>query len=148
MAYGGFAHAYRRPSLKLVNFILRLGVGGVFVVAGALKIWDPTAFAGDIANYRLLPHELINLLAITLPWIEVAAGLLLVLGIWKRASAVLITLMMIVFLVAIGQALARGLDIRCGCFGTVEARKVGVLAMGQDALLFVVAAWLAWREKD
>jgi uncharacterized membrane protein YphA (DoxX/SURF4 family) len=134
--------------LKLVNFILRLGVGGVFVVAGALKIWDPTAFAGDIANYRLLPHELINLLAITLPWIEVAAGLLLVLGIWKRASAVLITLMMIVFLVAIGQALARGLDIRCGCFGTVEARKVGVLAMGQDVLLFVVAAWLAWRERD
>ena len=101
-----------------------------------------------MANYRLLPHELLNLLAITLPWIEVAAGLFLVLGIWKRASALVITVLMIVFLAAIGQALARGLDIRCGCFGTVEARKVGVLALGQDFLLFIAAAWLAWREKD
>jgi uncharacterized membrane protein YphA (DoxX/SURF4 family) len=134
--------------LKVISFILRLGLGGVFVAAGALKIWDPTAFAADIGNYRLLPHEAINLLAITLPWIEVAAGLLLILGIWKRASALTITVLMIIFLAAIGQALARGLDIRCGCFGTVEARKVGVLAMGQDVLLFVVAAWLAWREKD
>jgi uncharacterized membrane protein YphA (DoxX/SURF4 family) len=134
--------------LKVISFILRLGLGGVFVAAGALKIWDPTAFAADIGNYRLLPHEAINLLAITLPWIEVAAGLLLILGIWKRASALTITVLMIVFLAAIGQALARGLDIRCGCFGTVEARKVGVLALGQDVLLFIVAAWLAWREKD
>lgn len=134
--------------MKAVSFILRLVVGGVFVAAGVLKIWDPTAFAADIGNYRLLPHETINLLAITLPWIEVAAGLLLILGIWKRASALTITVLMIVFLAAIGQALARGLDIRCGCFGTVEARKVGVLALGQDVLLFVMAAWLAWREKD
>jgi len=134
--------------VKVANFVLRLVVGGIFVAAGVLKIAEPAGFAGDIGNYRLLPHELVNLLAIVLPWIEVAAGLLLVLGIWKRASALTITVLMIVFLAAIGQALARGLDVRCGCFGTVEARKVGVVAMGQDFLLFLVAAWLAWREKD
>lgn len=134
--------------MKALNVILRLIVGGVFIAAGALKIWDPAAFAADVGNYRLLPHEAVNLLAITLPWIEVAVGLLLVLGIWRRASAVVVTVLMIVFLAAIGQALARGLDIRCGCFGTVEARKVGVLALGQDIILFVMAAWLAWREKD
>ena len=134
--------------MKMVSLILRLVLGGAFIVAGALKILQPATFAADIENYRLLQHEAINLLAITLPWIEVIAGLLLVLGIWKRASALLIAVMLIVFLIAIGQALARGLDIRCGCFGTVEARKVGVLALGEDTAMLAMAAWLAWREKD
>jgi putative oxidoreductase len=148
LAHRRTSDAHRGPTLKAFNLILRLILGGVFIAAGALKIWEPTAFAADIANYRLLPHEAVNLLAITLPWIEIAAGLFLVCGIWRRASALVITILMIVFLAAIGQALARGLDIRCGCFGTVEARKVGVLSLGQDILMFVVAAWLAWREKD
>ncbi len=134
--------------MKIVSLILRLVVGGVFVVAGMLKVLQPATFAADIGNYRLLPHEAINLLAITLPWIEVGAGVLLALGVWKRASAAVITVMLIVFLVAIGQALARGLDVRCGCFGTVEARRVSVLALGEDVALLAMAAWVAWREKD
>ena len=134
--------------MKIVSLLLRLTVGGLFVVAGALKVLQPATFAADIGNYRLLPHEAINLLAITLPWIEVVAGILLALGVWKRASASVITVMLIVFLVAISQALARGLDVRCGCFGTVEARRVSALALGQDTALLAMAAWLVWREKD
>ena len=134
--------------MKWVSLILRFVVGGVFIVAGILKVLQPGTFAADIGNYRLLPHEAINLLAITLPPIEIVAGGLLVLGFWKRASALLIAVLMAVFLVAIGQALARGLDVRCGCFGTVEARKVGLMALGQDAALLAMAAWLAWRERD
>ena len=134
--------------MKIVSLLARIIVGGAFIVAGALKVLQPATFAADIGNYRLLPHEAINLMAVTLPWMEVVAGALLVLGLWKRASASVITVMLIVFLVAISQALARGLDVRCGCFGTVEARKVSVLALGQDAALLAMAAWLAWREND
>ena len=134
--------------MKIVSLIVRIIVGGAFAVAGVLKILQPATFAADIGNYRLLPHEAINLLAIMLPWIEVIAGLLLVAGIWRRASATLIAVMLVVFLIAIGQALARGLDVRCGCFGTVEARRVSVLALGEDTALLAMAAWLAWREKD
>ena len=134
--------------MRLVLLIVRLVVGGVFIVAGALKIQQPATLAADIGNYRLVPHEAINLLAIVLPWIEVVAGSLLALGTWKRASATVIAVMLIVFLVAIGQALARGLDVRCGCFGTVEARKVSVLAVGEDVALLAMAAWLVWREKN
>jgi putative oxidoreductase len=129
----------------ILRRVLRLIVGGVFIAAGAVKIMEPAAFAADIGNYRLLPHEFINLLAITLPWIELGAGLLLVAGFWKHPSAVLIAAMMVVFLAAIGQAVARGLDVRCGCFGTVEARKVGFLALAQDVGLFAGALWLAWH---
>jgi len=134
--------------MKLVELLARVIVGGVFVVAGSLKILHPAAFANDIANYRLMPHDLINLLAIMLPWVEVVTGGLLIAGIWKRADALLITLMMIVFLVAIGQALYRGLDIRCGCFGTVEARRVSALALAEDAALLGMSVWLFWRARD
>ncbi|HUI07627.1 MAG TPA: MauE/DoxX family redox-associated membrane protein [Verrucomicrobiae bacterium] len=134
--------------MKAVALLLRLALGGAFIIAGALKFLQPATFAADIGNYRLLPHEAINLLAITLPWIEVVAGVLLALGVWRRASAGVIAVMLMVFLIAIGQALARGLDVRCGCFGTVEARRVSVLALGQDTALLAVAAWLVWREKN
>jgi len=134
--------------MKVASLLLRLVLGGAFIVAGTLKFLQPATFAADIGNYRLLPHEAINLLAITLPWIEVVAGVLLVLGFWRRASAAVIAVLLIIFLTAIGQALARGLDVRCGCFGTVEARKVSALALGQDAALLAMAAWLIWREKD
>ena len=130
--------------MKVFNFLLRLAVGGVFVAAGALKIWDPGRFAGDVANYRLLPDALVNLVAIILPWIEVLAGGLLMAGIWKRPSALLIAIMMAVFLAGIGQAVYRHLDIRCGCFSTIEARHVGLTALMEDLALFVAAAWLTF----
>jgi uncharacterized membrane protein YphA (DoxX/SURF4 family) len=102
-------------------------------------------FAQAVVNYHVPPRALANLVAITLPWIELLAGGLLVAGIWKRASACVITAMMIVFLAAIGWALAHGYDIRCGCFGTVESRRVGATALAEDFVLLAMAAWLAWR---
>jgi putative oxidoreductase len=134
--------------MKILNFILRLALGGIFVYAGAGKIIDPAGFATDIGNYRLLPHDWIHLMAITLPWIEVVAGLLLILGVWKRASALLITLMLVAFIAAIGQAVARNLNIECGCFGTVGGRQVGLIAIAEDVAMLAAALWLTWREKD
>ncbi len=96
----------------------------------------------------MLPYEWIHLLAITLPWIEVAAGLLLMAGVWKRASALLITVMLVVFIAAIAQAVARNLNIECGCFGTVGGRKVGLLAIAEDLAMLAVAWWLTLHETD
>ena len=134
--------------MKVLNFILRLALGGIFLYAGAIKIVHPADFSASIGNYRLLPHELINLLAITLPWIEVVAALMLLFGIWKRTSAALIVIMLVVFLIAIGQAVARNLNIDCGCFGTVAGRRVGLMAIGEDVLMFVAALWLTLKERD
>jgi putative oxidoreductase len=150
--------------VKIVNLVLRLILGGVFIVSAIAKIWnvqvshvhgvqfshvpDLATFAQDVANYHVPPYALGNLVAITLPWIELLAGAFLAVGIWKRASAWVITAMMVVFLAAIGWALAHGYDIRCGCFGTVDARRVGVTALAQDAALLGMAVWLAWRLED
>ena len=150
--------------MKVVDLILRLVMGGIFIFSAVAKIWnvqvshaqgiqfshvpDLAAFAGDVVNYHVPPRALANLVAITLPWIELLAGGLLVCGIWKRASALIITALMVVFLAAIGWALAHGYDIRCGCFGTVEARKVGLVALLEDGAMLAMAAWLAWRLND
>ncbi len=150
--------------MKWINLILRLILGGIFLASAIAKIWDVqvshvhgiqfsnvpdlATFARDVTSYHVPPRELANLVAITLPWIELLAGGLLVCGIWKQASALVITALMVVFLAAIGWAVAHGYDIRCGCFGTVDARKVGIMALAQDAALFVIAVWLAWRRED
>jgi uncharacterized membrane protein YphA (DoxX/SURF4 family) len=150
--------------VKIVNLILRLIIGGVFIASAVIKIGnvqvshahgiqfshapDVTQFAQDVANYHVPPRVLNNLVAITLPWIELLAGGLLVVGVWKRASALVITAMMVVFLAAIGWALAHGYDIRCGCFGTIDARRVGVTALAEDFALLAIAAWLAWHLED
>ena len=136
----------RQPLLtRFLSFVLRLVVGGIFVYAGVVKILDPAQFANDVANYRLLPSVLVNFVAITLPWVETVAGILMVMGFWLPGSALVITGLMGVFLVAIGQALARGLDINCGCFGTIEGGKIDALTLARDVTLFVCAAWLCWR---
>jgi uncharacterized membrane protein YphA (DoxX/SURF4 family) len=120
-------------------------LGGVFLVAAAPKILNPDKFAIDISNYRLLPYAWIHLLAITLPWIELVAGGLLVLGAWVRASSWIITGMMVVFVGVIASALARGLNIECGCFGTVLGRQIGLTSLAADVVLLAMAGWLCGR---
>ena len=105
-------------SHPLLIALLRVALGAVFVVASLDKIENPEAFATAIANYRLLPYKSINGIAIVLPWLEVITGVLLVLGVWARASTAIVWGLLLAFSIAISQALARGLDISCGCFTT------------------------------
>jgi uncharacterized membrane protein YphA (DoxX/SURF4 family) len=137
--------AHQALFTRFLSFVLRLVVGGIFVYAGVVKILDPAQFANDVANYRLLPSALVNFVAITLPWVETVAGILMVMGFWLPGSALVITGLMGIFLIAIGQALARGLDISCGCFGTIEAGKMDAMTLVRDVALFFFAAWLLWR---
>ena len=128
-----------------INWLLRLAVGGSFVLAGALKIADPAKFAVDVGNYRLVAHELNNLVAILLPWIEVVAGLFVLAGIWLRAAAIVITSLTVIFLFVILSALARGLNMDCGCFGTVGGQHVGLVNLAIDSTLFFLAVNLVTR---
>jgi uncharacterized membrane protein YphA (DoxX/SURF4 family) len=137
----------RSTAEKILSIALRLILGGVFVFAGALKIYDPGRFALDIANYRLVPHELINLFAITLPWVEVLGGFFLLFGLWLRASALIVLAMTIMFFLAISSALTRGLDIECGCFGTVGGRRIGLMSLLFDTGLLCMAGWLTWSAR-
>jgi putative oxidoreductase len=96
-------------------------LGVVFVGACLHKVADPHSFAVDVATYDILPLALINVTAIVLPWIELAAGGMLLAGLRTRAAALLVVGMMLMFIAALMIALARGLDMSCGCFASQGA---------------------------
>ena len=119
--------------------LLRLALGTVFIVASLDKIQNPEAFATTSANYRLLPYTVVNGVAIALPWLEVLTGSLLVLGVWIRANTMIAWGLLLVFSIAISQALVLGLDISCGCFTTNPAAE----RMTLWTLLWDVI-WISW----
>ena len=98
---------------------VQIALGAIFVVAAIPKLADPPSFAHMIYNYRILPGGLINIAALTLPWVELLTGLIL--GIWKRAARWIIVAMLVVFMIAIAYNLARNNAIDCGCFDTSAA---------------------------
>ena len=63
---------------------VQIALGIIFIVAAVEKIADPPSFAHMIYNYRLVPGGLINISALAMPWVELLAGLALVLGVWTR----------------------------------------------------------------
>ena len=109
--------------------LARLAVGTTLLIAGALKLNTPDKFAETIANFRLLPAFGNQLLAVVLPWCEVTTGLLLLANVWSRAAGLVATLLFFSFGIAAGAALARGLDIECGCFGSAGGAKVGLITL-------------------
>ena len=119
--------------------LLRVALGVVFIAASLDKIQNPENFAANITNYRLMPYQLINFVAVTLPWLEVVTGSFLVMGIWIRANALLASAMLAVFSTAILQALLRNLDISCGCFSTDPADH----RMSRWTLYWNLV-WLSW----
>ena len=101
----------------VVTLLARLILGGVLLAAGGLKVFKPTDSANAVAAYKLMPTEIAHLIGYALPWLEVAIGLLLIVGFMVRPAAVFSSLIMIVFIGAIASVWARGMLIDCGCFG-------------------------------
>lgn len=112
--------------------VCQIAMGVIFGWAALAKIGDPAGFATQLHHFRLVPVPLENLFAVTLPWIELVAAVALLVGVQRRAAALLVAALMVVFTVAVGLALARGLDIECGCFGTADASRVGVVKLLQN----------------
>ena len=81
-----------------IVLVARLILGGVFIYASIDKILNPGDFAKIISNYHVLPFGLENLLAITLPWLELFAGICLIIGVFIDGATVLVVLMNIVFI--------------------------------------------------
>lgn len=141
---GALADFLRQPWLVR---LARIGIGVVFLAAALGKIGDTAAFAGQIVNYRLLPVAPVNLIAITLPWIELLAGLALVLGVRARSGAVIVLVLMATFTLAVGSAWARGLDFECGCFGKASASVIGARKFAENVGLTALAAIAVLRPR-
>ena len=100
-----------------LSLLFRLILGGVLLVAGALKVGNPQKSAMAVRAYEMLPISIANFLGYVLPWVEIGVGTLLIFGTAVKINAAIGGFTMFVFIIAIGQAWARGLSIDCGCFG-------------------------------
>ena len=128
---------------KGVRLGFRLVLGGLFVYAGAVKVLEPLAFAQNVRNYQLVGQSLSFVAAIILPWLEILAGLALILGVWTRGAALVVTGLLVFFIVLTAVTMARGLDVDCGCFGSLSRKSgwsvvledLGMLALGLALLI-------------
>lgn len=119
--------------------MFRFGVGGVFIWAGILKISDPLGFAQDIANYRVFSREITFLIALVLPWFELICGILVIVGLFRAASSLLLSGLLAAFLVLVTVTILRGIDVSCGCFGPLDRRVDYRLLVTDFVLLYLTA---------
>jgi len=102
---------------NIVTFIGRFVLGGVLLVAGGLKAFKPADSANAVAAYKILPTQFAHLVGYALPWLEIAIGLLLLIGVSLRWATIIAGGVMLLFVASIISVWARGLLIDCGCFG-------------------------------
>jgi uncharacterized membrane protein YphA (DoxX/SURF4 family) len=130
----------------------RIVLGGVFLVAGGLKVIDPQSSVAAVRAYKLLPTSLVTIVGWGLPFAEIALGLLLLAGVATRVVAAAVATLLIIFILAVVSAAARGLSIDCGCFGGGGEVAPGQTAYGieliRDLGLLLLALWLVWQPRS
>ncbi len=134
----------------IVLTVLRVTLAGIFIYASWEKILKPATFADIVEGYRILPAATVGLVAMWLPWTELVGGVILVVGVWTRAVALLFSGLTVVFIAGLIQAMARGIDIHCGCFSLdPEAVARSWTSLWQEFLLLAGCLWLwigHWKE--
>lgn len=142
----------RRQIADLVGLLCRFVLGGVLLAAGALKVGDLTGSVQSVLAYELFSYDVARLVGTLLPVVEIAAGLLLIVGLLTRPAAAFGGLLMVAFIVGIASAWARGMAIDCGCFGTggpVDPEDTRYLSeILRDLGLLAMAGWLLVRPRS
>lgn len=128
----------------MVRTVLRIGFGAMFLAAAWPKFADPKGFSILVAQYQFLPGFLVNLFSLWLPSIEIVVGIGILITLWEREFSAMVGLMMVMFIVALTQALVRDLGIACGCFDIEGAQDAGEawFSLIRDIVLMVPIAWL------
>lgn len=115
----------------------RLVLGTVFIAAGSSKIGHATEMVQTVLSYNILPTFLVRPFALTLPWVELISGVLLIVGLMTYSAGALLALVNLSFLIAIGTNLLRGANIDCGCFGPGE--QLSWELFSRDVVLFLMS---------
>jgi uncharacterized membrane protein YphA (DoxX/SURF4 family) len=137
--------------LRWIIVLIRIGLGGIFLYAGAVKATASESFALALVPFSILPATWIGTFAVVLAWTEIAAGVLILLPKVHRLGAALILLLALTFIGVLTWALANDIIVSCGCFGQDETpsaaamqmailRDVGIVAAAAFALAFRPAA--------
>ena len=132
-----------------LGLLARVVVGGVWVVAGALKLPDPSQSVDAVRAYQLIPGNLVQPVGQLLPVVEVVIGLCLILGLLTRWMAVASAVLFVLFIIGIASAWARGINIDCGCFGgggyDPDAQSKYPWEIARDVALLLASLFLVWK---
>ena len=135
-------------------FLCRLAIGFVFAFAGMMKALDPAGMKEAVEAYNAMPDSLVPLVAVTLPWVELLCGLMLVFNVFSRSAALVIALSLAGFMYGVGLNMWRGVEMECGCFDVifrqtigwgVMARDVGFLLLSLPPLLYGDNGFLSYK---
>lgn len=127
-------------ALRILSLLVRLFLAYTFLISGAEKLVAMGVFGRNIYAYGILPESLSNIAAALFVWAEIIIGVLLFAGTLIRGSALVASTMLVLFLIAIISALARGLQIDCGCFAKPE--PIGWHKVWEDLALLAGAVYL------
>ena len=130
-------------SLQITDLCFRLVIGVVFFVAGALKVGDPAKFQQDILNYHLVPHVVAAAMAVYLPWLEMICAVALVLRKCYSGALAILSGLMVIFFIAYLQAIVRGINLSCGCFGKFFEDAPSWIIITRD-MFFLTCLGLLW----
>ncbi|OYN92076.1 hypothetical protein CGZ91_00715 [Parenemella sanctibonifatiensis] len=135
-----------------VTLAFRIWVGAVFLWAGAVKIPALEEFVISVRAYQILPLELTRPVAYVLPFVEVAIGLMLIVGIFHRLAGATTAFLLVVFMVAIISVWVRGIAVDCGCFGgggevAQEETEYGMKIV-ENTIWFLASMWVVVKPKS
>jgi putative oxidoreductase len=126
------------PIRNSIAFVLAL----VFIYAGAVKLFDPSAFYQDIRLYHLVSDDIAWYMAHYLPWLEIIIGAGLILKYTRSSASILVATLLLIFTGAIFSAWVRGLNIECGCFGKTSGMSNYPWILARDLALLLAAFYL------
>ena len=133
---------------NLLVMVCRIFLGFMFIYASLDKIAHPEEFAKQIGYYKALPFGLENVLAIVLPWTELIVGICLLAGLLVDGATLVSIIMMLVFILAISQAMLRGIDITCGCFKvSADSEKLGLNTIIRD-IVFLIMSFIVLNRQE
>jgi uncharacterized membrane protein YphA (DoxX/SURF4 family) len=137
--------------LDAIGTLVRLGLAAVWLVAGGIKAADLNQNYLAVKAYRVLPDAWVSPVSAAQPFLELALGVLLLVGIGVRAVSVLSAVLLLLFIAGVAQSWARGLTIDCGCFGgggQVNANQTQYpQEIARDVGFLVLAGWLMVRPR-
>lgn len=138
--------AYRdRLGLGWVGLVVRLVLAAVWAWASLAKIHDPRTFLRAVRAYDATPEWLSKVIAYGLPMLELTLAVLLLIGLIVRYAAAASAVLLLIFLVGLVEAAARGIKLECGCFGGgggTTGSTTYTLDILRDLGLLVLSAFL------
>lgn len=135
---------------QAVTLAARVILAVVWIRAGAYKLAADSRIdvIQSIQGYEIFSQEWATFLGGIIGPLEVAGGVLLLLGVFPRFTGWISAIVLTLFIIGIGQAWARGLVIDCGCFGEVQisddVERDYAFSIARDILYVVLSLVVAY----